>query len=112
MNPRKKWTAEDIGEIKRLAKARTPAGQIAHKLKRTEGAIRQKALTLNVSLNSRTPRPHAVIERIARLRSIAYGLTKNDLAAAVELLEAFKAVGDKSAALAIVKSLAGGSANA
>ena len=50
---RREWTAEDVRELKSLARQKTPAGQIARKLKRTEGATRQKALTLNVSLNSR-----------------------------------------------------------
>jgi len=50
---RREWTAEDIRELKQLARAKTPAAQIARKLKRTEGATRQKALTLSVSLNSR-----------------------------------------------------------
>jgi hypothetical protein len=50
---RREWTADDVRELKQLAKAKTPAGQIARKLKRTEGATRQKALTLSVSLNSR-----------------------------------------------------------
>jgi hypothetical protein len=50
---RREWTAEDVRELKQLAKAKTPAAQIARKLKRTEGATRQKALTLSLSLNSR-----------------------------------------------------------
>jgi hypothetical protein len=50
---RREWTAQDVRELKSLARQKTPAGQIARKLKRTEGATRQKALTLNVSLNSR-----------------------------------------------------------
>lgn len=50
---RREWTAQDVRELKQLAKAKTPAAQIARKLKRTEGATRQKALTLDVSLNSR-----------------------------------------------------------
>jgi hypothetical protein len=50
---RREWTTEDVRELKQLAKAKTPAAQIARKLKRTEGATRQKALTLSVSLNSR-----------------------------------------------------------
>jgi hypothetical protein len=56
---RREWTAEDVRELKQLAKANTPAGRIARKLKRTEGATRQKALTLNVSLDSRTAKPTA-----------------------------------------------------
>jgi hypothetical protein len=50
---RREWTSDDVRELKQLAKAKTPAAQIARKLKRTEGATRQKALTLSVSLNSR-----------------------------------------------------------
>jgi len=50
---RREWTAQDVRDLKELAKAKTPAAQIARKLKRTEGATRQKALTLNLSLNSR-----------------------------------------------------------
>jgi hypothetical protein len=50
---RREWTAQDVRELKSLARQKTPAGHIARKLKRTEGATRQKALTLNVSLNSR-----------------------------------------------------------
>ncbi|HEX4077708.1 MAG TPA: hypothetical protein VHX61_02385 [Rhizomicrobium sp.] len=59
MPPRKKtikrraWTPEDVKEFKSLAKAKTPAVKIAHRFKRTEGAIRQKALDLVVSLNAR-----------------------------------------------------------
>ena len=50
---RREWTAQEVRELKSLARQKTPAPQIARKLKRTEGATRQKALTLNVSLNSR-----------------------------------------------------------
>jgi hypothetical protein len=50
---RRDWTAQDVRELKSLARQKTPTAQIARKLKRTEGATRQKALTLNVSLNSR-----------------------------------------------------------
>jgi len=50
---RREWTAQDVRELKSLARQKTPAARIDRKLKRTEGATRQKALTLNVSLNSR-----------------------------------------------------------
>jgi hypothetical protein len=50
---RREWTAQDVRELKSLARQKTPAAKIARKLKRTEGATRQKALTLSVSLNSR-----------------------------------------------------------
>ena len=56
MIKRRAWADKDVRELKRLAKAKVPAGEIARKFKRTEGALRQKALHLGVSLNSRTKR--------------------------------------------------------
>jgi len=53
---RRAWTAEDVREFKSLAKKKTPAPKIARRFKRTEGAIRQKALHLGISLNSRSAR--------------------------------------------------------
>jgi len=50
---RREWTKEDVRELKNLAKQKTPAPKIGRALKRTEGSIRQKALSLGVSLNSR-----------------------------------------------------------
>jgi len=50
---RRAWSKEDVRELKSLAKAKTPATKIARKFKRTEGALRQKALHLGISLNSR-----------------------------------------------------------
>jgi NADH:ubiquinone oxidoreductase subunit len=50
---RREWTKTDIRELKTLARAKTPAGKIARALKRTEGATRQKAFSLGVSLDSR-----------------------------------------------------------
>jgi NADH:ubiquinone oxidoreductase subunit len=50
---RREWTKTDIRELKTLARAKTPAGKIARALKRTEGATRQKAFSLEVSLDSR-----------------------------------------------------------
>jgi hypothetical protein len=50
---RRAWTNEDVREFKAMARAKTPAAKIARRFKRTEGAIRQKALHLGVSLNSR-----------------------------------------------------------
>ncbi len=60
---RREWTTEDVRDLKQLAKAKTPAAQIARKLKRTEGATRQKALTLNVSLNSRTAKAKTALKK-------------------------------------------------
>jgi hypothetical protein len=66
---RREWTAEDVRELKQLAKAKTPAAQIARKLKRTEGATRQKALTLEVSLNSRAAKPKTALRKTTAKRA-------------------------------------------
>jgi hypothetical protein len=50
---RREWTNTDVRELKSFARKKTPAGKIARALKRTEGATRQKAFSLGVSLNSR-----------------------------------------------------------
>jgi hypothetical protein len=50
---RRAWTAVQVRDLKSLAKKKVPAKRIAKTLKRTEGATRQKALTLGVSLDSR-----------------------------------------------------------
>jgi hypothetical protein len=50
---RKEWTKDDVRDLRAMAKLKTPAGKIAKKLKRTEGAVRQKAFSLNLSLDSR-----------------------------------------------------------
>lgn len=51
--PRKKtikvWTNTDVKTLRKLA-GKTPAGKIAKQLKRTEGATRQKAMALGISL--------------------------------------------------------------
>jgi hypothetical protein len=50
---RRGWTKTDVRELKTLAREKTPARKIARTLKRTEGATRQKAFSLGVSLDSR-----------------------------------------------------------
>jgi hypothetical protein len=50
---RRAWTAKDVRTLKQLAVKRTRAAKIAQTLKRTEGATRQKALTIGLSLDSR-----------------------------------------------------------
>jgi hypothetical protein len=50
---RRAWTAEQVKTLKSLARKRTRAERIAKTLKRTEGATRQKAFSLGVSLDSR-----------------------------------------------------------
>jgi hypothetical protein len=57
--PRKKtvarspWTKEDVRELKAHSKARTPVAEVAKAMKRTEGAVRQKAKTIGVGLGHR-----------------------------------------------------------
>jgi hypothetical protein len=50
---RRAWTKDDVRELKSLARQKTPAPKIARALKRTIGAIRQKAFGMGLSLNSR-----------------------------------------------------------
>ncbi len=50
---RRAWSKVDVKAFKALARQKTPAPKIARQFKRTVGAIRQKALYLGISLNSR-----------------------------------------------------------
>jgi hypothetical protein len=51
---RRAWTAAEVRELKAMAKKKTTASRIAKKLKRTEGATRQKAFSIGLSLDSRS----------------------------------------------------------
>jgi len=50
---RRPWTKDDIRGLRQMARQKVPAPQIAKTLKRSEGATRQQAFKLGVSLNSR-----------------------------------------------------------
>ncbi len=50
---RRAWTAIEVRGLKAMAKTKTPARKIAKTLKRTEGATRQKAFSMGLSLDSR-----------------------------------------------------------
>jgi hypothetical protein len=50
---RRAWNENDLKTFKALARQKTPAAKIARQFKRTVGAVRQKALHLGISLNSR-----------------------------------------------------------
>jgi hypothetical protein len=50
---RRVWTLGQVRTLKTLAKKKTRAASIAKTLKRTEGATRQKAFSLGLSLDSR-----------------------------------------------------------
>lgn len=49
---RRGWLATEVKALRSGAQQLVAAGKIAKLLKRTEGAVRQKALALGVSLNS------------------------------------------------------------
>jgi hypothetical protein len=51
---RRAWTSGEVRDLKSMAKRKTPASRIAKKLKRTEGATRQKAFSIGLSLDSRS----------------------------------------------------------
>ena len=50
---RKPWTKEDIRELKAHSKAKTPVAKVAKAMKRTEGAVRQKATAIGIGLGHR-----------------------------------------------------------
>jgi hypothetical protein len=47
------WTSVQVRELKSLARKKVSASKIAKTLKRTEGATRQKAFSIGLSLDSR-----------------------------------------------------------
>ena len=47
---RREWTAQDERELKRHSKNRTPVTKISKALKRTVGALRQKARHLGIAI--------------------------------------------------------------
>lgn len=49
---RKEWTKADVKTLRSLVRKRTPAKKIAKALKRTEGAMRQKAHSEGISFRS------------------------------------------------------------
>ena len=50
---RREWSSRDVRELRTLARQRTPARAIGRKLKRSEGAVRQKAFAMRLSLRAR-----------------------------------------------------------
>lgn len=47
---RREWTASDVRDLKRHSKAKTPVVKVSKEMKRSVGALRQKALSLGVGL--------------------------------------------------------------
>lgn len=50
---RREWTKENLRELKAHSRSKTPVAEISKLMKRTVGALRQKALELGVSLGHR-----------------------------------------------------------
>ena len=50
---RRNWTTADLRELKRHSKEKTPVKTISRALKRTSGALRQKARALGIPLGHR-----------------------------------------------------------
>jgi hypothetical protein len=50
---RRAWTAEQVRTLKAMARQKRPAARIAKRVKRTEGATRQKAFSIGLSLDTR-----------------------------------------------------------
>jgi hypothetical protein len=50
---RNPWTKDDVRALKAHSKARTPAAKVAKAMKRTEGAVRQRANTVGIGLGHR-----------------------------------------------------------
>jgi hypothetical protein len=47
------WTKENIRDLKAHSKSKTPVAKIAKQMKRSEGAVRQKALALEIGIGHR-----------------------------------------------------------
>ena len=47
------WSKENVRDLKMHSKSKTPVAKISKLMKRTEGAIRQKALALDISIGHR-----------------------------------------------------------
>jgi len=53
---RREWSRQDLQMLRSLARSRTPARRIGSKLRRSEGAVRQKAYAVGISLSLRKKR--------------------------------------------------------
>ena len=50
---RREWTAQDVRELKKYSKSKTPVAVISKTMKRTPGSLRQKAFGLGIPLGHR-----------------------------------------------------------
>ena len=94
---RRPWSNDDVKMLKSMAR-KEPASAIAKALKRTEGATRQKATALGVSLN--TTRGRSAAARTAARKPVAAKTTARKAApkkAAAKKVVAKKAAPKKAA---------------
>jgi hypothetical protein len=52
------WSAEDVKALRTLAKAKLSGPQVAKKLRRTRGAVAQKAMVLGIRFRSINRKRH------------------------------------------------------
>lgn len=57
-NHSKKWTPNELKELKEMANGNTPTGLIAHELGRTEDAVEAKASEKKISLKPTNQSPY------------------------------------------------------
>jgi len=69
---RRPWSKDDVKLLKGMAR-KEPASKIAKSLKRTEGATRQKATALGVSLNTtrKAPAKKAAAKKVVAKKTAA-----------------------------------------
>ena len=53
---RRDWTRDEVKELKKHSKDKTPVKTVSRALRRTPGALRQKAYALGISLGHRNKR--------------------------------------------------------
>jgi hypothetical protein len=53
---RRDWTRDEVKQLKKHSKAKTPVKTVSRALKRTPAALRQKAYALGISLGHRNKR--------------------------------------------------------
>jgi len=53
---RRDWTRDEVKQLSKHSKGKTPVKTVSRVLKRTPGALRQKAYTLGISLGHRHKR--------------------------------------------------------
>jgi hypothetical protein len=60
---RQPWGPDEVSELKKLIKGNTPTPLIAHKLKRTEAAVRAKSSDEGLSLKPTNRSPYGTTKK-------------------------------------------------